>query len=281
MGRRWSVALAMLLSLAAPAAAQEILDEGAVETPGPIDPIQRFASRFGLNEPLFFAVGWRKEGDARFQISFKYRFYSVEPGKKAHSWLANTYFGYTQTSIWDIEDDSLPFRDTSYRPSFFYLQDRLPRYSTETRHFGIQFGIEHESNGQGEDDSRSLNIAFFRPTWRFGELTDYHFTISPKFYVYVDSLSDNPDLDEYRGYVDFVAAWGKHDSWKAQVMLRKGTRAKSGSIQADVSYPLDRLISRNVGAFVLLQYFNGWGESLIDYNVKRPSQVRLGLMLVR
>lgn len=274
------IALVALASCAL-AIGQEVGDGNAIETPGLTDPIQRFASRFGLNEPLYFAVGFRKEGDAKFQISFKYRFFSAVPGSAPRTWIGNTYFGYTQTSIWDVEDDSLPFRDTSYRPSLFFLRDRIARYSTERRHFGIQFGIEHESNGQGGDDSRSLNIAFVRPTWRFGAIDGYHFTLSPKLYVYVDSLSDNPDLDEYRGYADLAAAWGKFDSWKIAGTLRTGTKNDAGSIEVAVTYPLDRLISRDIGAFVMLQYFSGWGESLIDYDVKRPSQVRLGFALVR
>jgi outer membrane phospholipase A len=54
-------------------------------------------------------------------------------------------------------------------------------------------------------------------------------------------------------------------------------------MQFDFSLPLRRIpgVPSTVGGNLLLQYFNGWGESLRDYDVRRPDQLRAGIMLAR
>ena len=266
---------ALLLAFATLGLAQE---EASPEQRSNDRTLQRYFTRFSAHEPLYFSVGWRENGNAKFQISFKYRFF--EPLFR-RSIADDIYLGYTQTSIWDIELESAPFRDTNYKPSVFYYKERLAEYSTERRHFGWALGLEHESNGRDGEESRSLNILFLRPTWRWGDLEKYHVTLSPKLYVYVDNLSDNPDLDDYRGYFDLHVAYGKPDSWKFAGMFRKGAKKSYGAMQVDVTYPLDRLFSGKVNAYAHFQYFNGWGESLINYDNKLDAQFRLGLMLIR
>jgi outer membrane phospholipase A len=274
----WAACAALLLAPAAVVPAQEQAEPPPNEPS--VDAVQRFFSHFSAHEPLYFAAGLREDGNAKFQVSFRYRFLEPRPGTEGNgSFSEHLYFGYTQYSIWDWEADSSPFRDTSYIPSLFWSRGNLrgPRPSPR----GLQIGIEHESNGQGGDDSRSLNVVYVQPTWRFGNFDRYHWTISPKIYAYVGSLGDNPDIEDYRGYMDLIVSYGKLDSWKFATMTRYGAAGGRTSFQVDVSYPLDRLLTKRFNAFVHLQYFNGWGESLLDYDVKRPSQIRLGLMLIR
>jgi len=38
----------------------------------------------------------------------------------ANCLIAAIALAYTQTSIWDLETESVPFLDTSYRPSLFW-----------------------------------------------------------------------------------------------------------------------------------------------------------------
>jgi outer membrane phospholipase A len=263
--------------------AEDAEDSGA-EPVTPADPVQRFQSNFSSNEPFYIAVGSRDDTTAKFQISFKYRFLSKGGGIDRRTGLSSRLFlGYTQKSIWDLDQKSLPFRDTNYRPSFFYLRE-TPLGCNGSRkrcRSGLQIGVEHESNGQGGDDSRSLNVAFVRPTWRLGDLDDYHWTLSPKFYGYVTSLSDNRDLPDYRGYVDFLVSLGKLDSWKFAGTFRKGTDASAYSAEIEITYPLDRIFGGNVATFLYLQVFSGYGESLIDYDRKGPTQIRLGIAALR
>jgi outer membrane phospholipase A len=59
--------------------------------------------------------------------------------------------------------------------------------------------------------------------------------------------------------------------------LRKGERSNFGSIELNLSYPLAKLSGGDLTGWLLLQYFGGYGESLLDYNRKLDSQLRLGI----
>ena len=37
----------------------------------------------------------------------------------------------------------------------------------------------------------------------------------------------------------------------------------------------------NAGGFLHFQYFDGYGETLLDYNFRRNSQLRIGFSIVR
>mgnify|MGYP001298308655 FL=1 len=51
--------------------------------------------------------------------------------------------------------------------------------------------------------------------------------------------------------------------------------------QYDLSYPIRRSVFSGVGAFVHLQAFKGYGETLLEYDENKETQYRLGISLVR
>lgn len=231
------------------------------------------------NEPMYFIVG--SSGDdvtARFQLSMKYRLF--DPAGLLAGFLPGIehfYFAYTQNSIWDLSGDSKPFRDTSYRPSFFY--DWTPNLAETGPRLSIRAGYEHESNGREGSDSRSIDTLFVRPTWHFALDRGNFFEIAPKFWYYLDR-EDNPDIARYRGYTDLTVRGGDHQGLIGQLHLRRGTAGK-GSAQLDLSYRLKRSLFSNVGGFIHAQYFAGYGESILDYNHRRRPEFRLGFSIVR
>lgn len=228
------------------------------------------------NEPMYFVVGASSHWSARFQLSFKYRLFDNDAGFGLdRPWLTGLYFAYTQTSLWDLEGESKPFFDTSYRPSLFW---RWLRSDERTWIDGVRAGLEHESNGQAGLESRSLNTAFLQPEWRWktARLGSYAFT--PKAYVYLDK-SDNPDIQQYRGYVDWRARWDSGDNWIVTLLGRLGT-AHKGSIQVDLARRARDLRMGSVSGYFYAQYFNGYGESLRDYDQRHTAQLRFGLAIV-
>lgn len=241
----------------------------------------RYGELFAPHEPLYAVVGWRGNANAKFQISFRYRFLGGREGGGRTSWVEDINFGFTQTSLWDIELESSPFRDTSYRPSLFYREETVRRWSRPGRRVGLEAGVEHESNGQAGERSRSLNIVFVRPIFHLGDERGWHWTVAPKLFAYFGSLSDNPDIADFRGYAEVVVARGHPDGLELRATLRKGTRSDRGSAQLDATWPLDRLRGGRIAAYLHLQVFAGWGESLIEYDVKGPTQVRLGITVLR
>ncbi|HEX5463248.1 MAG TPA: phospholipase A [Burkholderiales bacterium] len=240
-----------------------------------------FGSGLSTYEPIYFAVGSRDGWNAKFQLSFKYRLFNPS-GEFTQQYprLGNLYFGYTQTSLWDLSARSSPFKDSSYRPSLFYYDSDVWNNANSRTRIGFQGGLEHESNGQGGANSRSINIAFVRPIFTLGDYGDYHWTIAPKLWTYLEK-DDNPDIADYRGYGELLIKYGKKDKWQIATRLRKGTRAHVGSVEVDLSYPLRSAALGNLNGYLLLQYFNGYGETILDYDQKFESQFRIGLMLVR
>jgi len=237
-------------------------------------------SALGFHEPMYFLVGGKNPHSARFQISFRYRLFDRQSFiTETLPLVSGLYFGYTQTSLWDLSSDSKPFRDTSFRPSFFY-QWRLADPNKPSS-LTLAGGYEHESNGQDKEDSRSIDTLFVQADARyyFGDGPLY-FGVNPKLWTYLDK-DDNPDIARYRGYGQLGLRFGRDDGWLMSALLRSGTNTGKRSTQIDLSYPIRRSIFSGVGAFVHLQYFQGYGQTLLDYNRSSKPQFRVGLSIVR
>jgi len=227
-------------------------------------------------EPVYFVVGPNSGWNARFQISFKYRLFDQSAGFGAEQpWLSGFYFAYTQMSLWDLASDSKPFHDTNYRPSFFWKWER-----TDDRAWidGARVGFEHESNGQGGDISRSINTLFVRPEWRWTSPSGAMLEFTPKVYSYL-TKGENPDIAKYRGYVDWRVRYDSGGQWITTALARVGTSGK-GSLLVDVSRRTRDIKVGPISGYLHFQFFNGYGESILDYNVRDPWQFRIGLAIV-
>ena len=83
------------------------------------------------------------------------------------------------------------------------------------------------------------------------------------------SGDDNPDIQDFYGRFEF--GYGrKIGAFKMLALWRNNLdfNDNRGSIQLDVTYPMSDRYD------LLIQYFNGYGDSLIDYN---RSQERIGI----
>lgn len=232
---------------------------------------------FSPHEPMYFVVGSRGGANARFQLSFKYQMF--DPQSHLAQWLpplGSLYFGYTQTSLWDLAGDSKPFRDTSYRPSFFW---QMQPAGDGWLPMQVRMGYEHESNGRDGVESRSIDTLFIRPVWRREFAAGEALSFTPKFYAYL-AKPDNRDIQRYRGYVDWALRYGHEDGWLLMAMFRRGTMGK-GSAQLDLSMPFRTPVFTRIGGFLNFQVFSGYGEDLLGYNVKSAPQFRIGVSLVR
>jgi len=226
------------------------------------------------NEPMYFVMGARDGVTARFQLSFQYRLFDYGSGfGREQPWLAGIYFGYTQTSLWDLSSESKAFRDTSYRPSLFWKWER-----TDERTWidAVRIGAEHESNGSEGPRSRSLNTIFVRPEWHFRS-GEGRVEFTPRINAYFDK-EENPDIAHYRGYVDWRLRYDSGGNWIATTVARTGR--SGGSLLVDLSRRTRDLKIGPVSGYLHAQYFNGYGEDILDYNVRRKAQLRLGFAIV-
>jgi phospholipase A1 len=94
-----------------------------------------------------------------------------------------------------------------------------------------------------------------------------------------DANDDNPDITRYTGYGELWGTlyWKEH---RFAVMLRNNLRSDNvGAVQLEWSMPLHAINEHLARKFSLyVQYFNGYGEGLLDYN-KSNNRISAGLML--
>ena len=230
-------------------------------------------------EPVYFLVGGDGGLNAKFQISLRFRLFD-DHGRLAQRlpFIDDLYLSFSQTALWDLGELSKPFKDASYKPRLFYANYDLARYLDGKLRVGFESGIGHESNGKEADASRSFNMLYVRPMLTFGDPDGLRAYFAPLIHNYI-AESDNEDIADYRGYVDWQFGVGSKGGLDLWTVLRKGTRSDFGSIELSASYPLSKLSGGDLTGWLMLQYFNGYGESLLDYNRKLDSQLRLGISI--
>lgn len=215
------------------------------------------------------------KAEAAFQISFKTKLWEDVLGGNMDLWV-----GYTQRSFWQVYnvDESAPFRDTNYEPELLLnipmnLNLRLMTLKT------INFGLNHQSNGRSEPLSRSWNriVANFGFEHNGLFLEDDSLVLEFKTWYRIpesDSSDDNPDMHQYLGYGEIWASYFK-DKHRFAMMVRNNLESNDnhGALQLEWSFPLND----HIGGYI--QYFLGYGESLIDYN-HSVNRVGVGFILM-
>lgn len=122
-------------------------------------------------------------------------------------------------------------------------------------------------------------MLFAQPTWCWDFNGGTSLSFSPKFYGYLDK-EDNPDIAHYRATPTGSPATARTTAgcWRPRCDAARRARATPSWTP---SYPLRESISARAGGFLHFQLFSGYGESLLDYNRERETQVRVGFSIVR
>ena len=244
------------------------------------EPGQFFKEHISGYEPMYLIVG-TKSPDTKFQISFAYQLLNNDgPLATSVPALKGFNIAYTQTSLWDRDGSSAPFYDTTYRPEFFYAWKNVTHAQPANWiQLDLQGGLEHESNGKGGTDSRSLNFAYFQPRLTIGRDDGLQLALQPRVWTYIGDLSDNPDIADYIGYASLRTVVGWKRGLQLSALGQMGNGANRGSVQLDLTYPTMRFFG-SFSLYLDVQYFNGYGESLLGYNQK-SDQLRIGFALFR
>jgi len=238
---------------------------------------ERFRSSISEYEPVYFSVGTRSLTTARFQLSAKYRLFNPAPGAPA-SFAENLYLAYTQRSLWDLDGDSKPFIDTTFNPSAFWLNDNLWTSANQNWRVGGQVGVEHFSNGKDGEDSRSVNDTFLQPSLSYRFDGGSTLAFSPRLRQYFKVAKENSDYSDYAGHVDWNLRYTHSNGAVAALLYRQGEKQRR-TTQLDLAWPLKQTWL-DMNGYVHVQYFHGYGETLLGYNERNRSQFRLGLSLV-
>lgn len=252
--------------------------------------VEYLANRIKPYEPIYFIYGDEDKTAAKFQLSLKYQVFDPN-GALARSAppLGGMYLSYSQTSFWDLAGDSAPFSDNSYRPGILFSYEQLEQFlkndegqrlTPQWMHFNFQAALQHESNGRSGDDSRSLNYVYFQPGVTLGNRREWFVTLSPRALVYIGSLSDNPDIKDFRGNLEFHTVIGEGGGIQLAGIGRLGHDWERGSIQLDLSFPIRKLTGNSFEIYLHGQYFKGFGETLIGYD-RSTEAFRVGISIVR
>lgn len=211
--------------------------------------------------------------EAKYQISMKLPIHLNSDNQ------SGLFFGFTAVSFWQVYNSAIskPFRETNYEPEIFYSwQSNLRMLGIEFNQ--VQLGLNHQSNGQTGLRSRSWNrlytsalfsdedsIYYIKAWYRFKE--------DPKVDPFSSNGDDNPDITHYLGHMEigYGKKVGKFNVL-ALVTNNLKTSDNKGSIELNITYPINSRYD------VLLQYFNGYGDSLIDYN-RHQQRIGLGVQL--
>ena len=226
-------------------------------------------------EPVYGLVGAGTDSNVKIQFSFQYQLFG-HTDQPPTSWLDGFRVAYTQTIYWDVAANSQPIRDVSYQPELFYIH-QWPANAQGLR-LSARGGVLHESNGRGGLNSRGYQYLYVQPQLNLA-LGDYTLSVGPRLFHYIFGRDINQDIARYRGHQALALSIGRQDGLKLSTFSRFNFSSGKGSIDADLSYPLRRIIGRTP-LYIVVQGFTGYGEDLLDYN-RRQTRVRVGLGIIR
>jgi phospholipase A1 len=249
-----------------------------------------------------------QKDEAKFEISGKLRplpddfFYNVFKDNRENQVpvlkyikdklaKSDLWLGYTQLSFWQLYNTpfSAPFRETNYEPELLW------NFPTDYDLFGLgllkgrtfNVGFNHQSNGRSRPLSRSwnrivTNIGFEKVFSKDSEnykRNEFNLFLKAWYRLPESGVDDdNPGIEKYMGHGE-IRGYYYFDRLKFGVMLRNNLRTDNnkGAIQLDSSFPIPFINSTRINLY--LQYFNGYGESLIDYN-SSTNRLSIGFMII-
>ncbi|MDE6768760.1 MAG: phospholipase A [Muribaculaceae bacterium] len=225
---------------------------------------------YGLYKDNYFTVGTQPfakptstNSDVKFQLSFMFRLTEA-----TLPWKSYLFLMYTQKTFWNVFQESLPMRDINFNPGIGWAK---PFFSKDRYMGKLTLLLEHESNGRDGDASRSWNkISLCGST-----IIDEWLMVHAKFWIPIIDGGNNKDILRYCGIYQgglMVTTPNKEWSWGLTWVKRQGWNLNMNTIW-EVSWRVSDKMNLNLYA----QYYNGYGENLIDYK-QFHSRLRVGLV---
>lgn len=210
-----------------------------------------------------------EDTEAQFQLSVKFPLLV-----NLFDDTMDIYAAYTNRSFWQVyySDESSPFRETNHEPEIW------AQFHPDWELWGFKntwnsFGVVHQSNGRGGILSRSWNRVY---AWMTVERGNFAMSFKPWYRIPEDDVDDdNPDITDYLGHYELSATY-KWQDHVFSVMSRNNLESgfDKGAVELSWSFPLwDYQYLKGY-----VQYFNGFGESLIDYD-RRVNRIGIGFSL--
>lgn len=226
---------------------------------------------FTLYKDNYFIVGTTigdkptaTNSDVKFQVSIAQRL-----TKSTLPFNTYLYLFYTQKCMWNVFENSLPMRDFNFNPGIGLAKHLF----VKNRYVGkVTLMLEHESNGRDGIESRSWN----KVSLAGNVFIDPNFMVHGKIWIPIIDGQNNQDILYYSGIYQVGTTYttpNKRFGFALTMVKRKGWNFKYNTIW-EVNYRL----FKDENQFLFLQYYNGYGENLLDYN-QYHSRLRIGLVI--
>jgi phospholipase A1 len=203
--------------------------------------------------------------DAKYQISFKQLI-----TRSTLPWDTYLFATYSQKAFWDIYAESSPFKEINYNPSLGLGKPIFDRNNRLTGLASLMFN--HHSNGRDSIFSRSWNSINLKYSTTLDEKT----LLTVEAWAPFQYQEGNPDIFDYEGIAKVILERELiPEKLSVELMLQKGlTWEWKGKVRTRILYsPL-----KNTNQYLMLEWFAGHSESLIDYDQFR-SMVRIGYVI--
>ncbi len=226
---------------------------------------------FGTYKDIYFTVGGpvnqkpnEFNSDVKFQISFRQRLTkSILP---FHSHL---FLSYTQKAMWNVFEESMPFHDLNFNPGIglqklIIIKDKLVGTATVM--------LEHESNGRDGEASRSWN----KVSLSASAIIDPQLMVHAKAWIPIVDGQNNKDILRYSGiFQSGLQFLSSNKRWVADITLVK---RKGWKLNFNTTINVGFRIRKKDNQFIMLHFYDGYGENLLDYN-KYHCRLRVGLLI--
>lgn len=226
---------------------------------------------FGLYKDNYFVFGppigqkaTNKNTNIKFQISIAQRL-----TKSTLPFGTYLYLFYTQKCFWNVLENSMPMTDLNFNPGIglakpIFVHDRFIGKVTLV--------IEHESNGRDGDDSRSWN----KISLGANIMVDPNIMVHGKFWIPIVDGMNNKDILDYSGIYQMGVQMMSNDrKFNGSVTLVK---RRGFNLNYNTILEFGIRFSKNDNQYFFLQYYNGYGEGLLEYN-KFHTNLRIGLQI--
>ncbi len=206
----------------------------------------------------------RTNSDVKFQVSIAQRL-----TKSTLPFNTYLFLFYSQKCMWNIYEESLPMRDLNFNPGIGLAKHLF----VKNRYIGkVTLLVEHESNGRDGVDSRSWN----KISLACNIFIDPNFMIHGKVWIPIIDGMNNKDILDYSGIYQTGMTYttpNKRFGFGLTLIKRRGWRLSYNTI-----WEFNYRVFKKDNQFLFVQYYNGYGENLLDYN-KFHSRLRVGLVI--
>ena len=202
--------------------------------------------------------------DVKFQVSISQRL-----TKSTLPFNTYLFLAYSQKCFWNVFQESLPMRDLNFNPGIGLAKHLF----VKNRYIGkVTLLVEHESNGRDGVDSRSWN----KISLACNIFIDPNFMIHGKVWIPIIDGMNNKDILDYSGIYQTGMTYttpNKRFGFGLTLIKRRGWRLSYNTI-----WEFNYRVFKKDNQFLFVQYYNGYGENLLDYN-KFHSRLRVGLVI--